>query len=139
MISKLYRRCADYSKNYFDFKNTKTFFEHENEDYIINLVFDAKPLYKSLYIFFETEFNVLINYLLKNLILSRIQELMSLANVLILFVFKKNNNYRLCVDYKELNAFIIKNKYLFLLIDETLNRFVSVAYFIKLDFKNVYY
>ena len=53
--------------------------------------------------------------------------------------FKKNNNLRLYIDYKKLNALIIKNKCSFLLINETLNRFVSVVYFIKLDFKNAYY
>ena len=56
-----------------------------------------------------------------------------------LFVFKKNNNLRLCVNYKRLNVLIIKNKCLFLLIDETLNRLVSAVYFIKLDLKNAYH
>ena len=55
------------------------------------------------------------------------------------FVFKKDDSFRLCVDYKELNALIIKNKCLFSLIDETLNRLVNAAYFIKLDFKNAYH
>ena len=52
---------------------------------------------------------------------------------------KKNDIFRFYVNYKELNALIIKNKCSFLLIDETLNRFVNTAYFIKLDFKNAYY
>ena len=56
-----------------------------------------------------------------------------------LFVFKKNDSFRFCVDYKELNALIIKNKCSLSLINETLNRFVSAAYFIKLDFKNAYH
>ena len=56
-----------------------------------------------------------------------------------LFVFKKNNSLRLCVDYKKLNALIIKNRCSFSLINETLNRLVSVAYFIKLDLKNAYH
>ena len=55
------------------------------------------------------------------------------------FIFKKNDNFRICVDYKKLNDLIIKNKYLFSLIDKTLNRFVNAAYFIKFDFKNAYY
>ena len=100
---------------------------------------DAKSLYESFYIFSETEFDVLKDYLLKNLILNCIREFTSRANASMFFVFKKNNNFRLCVDYKELNALIIKNKCLFLLIDETLNRFMNAAYFIKLDFKNVYH
>ena len=38
-----------------------------------------------------------------------------------------------------MNTFIIKNKCSFSLIDEILNCFISVVYFIKLDFKNTYY
>ena len=56
-----------------------------------------------------------------------------------LFFFKKNNNLWFCVDYKKLNVLIIKNKCSFSLIDETLNRFINAAYFIKLDLKNAYY
>ena len=129
---KIYENC-------FDFKNSKILFKHENENHVIDLMFYAKPSYKSLYIFFKIELDILKNYLLKNLTLNRIQEFTSRANASMFFVFKKNDNLRFCVDYKELNALIIKNKYLFLLINETLDRLVSAAYFIKLDFKNAYY
>ena len=59
-------------KNYFDFKNAETLFEHENENHIINLILDAEPLYESLYILFKIELDILKNYLLKNLTLNRI-------------------------------------------------------------------
>ena len=136
------RRLFELLKNYencFDFKNTKIFFEHENKNHVINLIFDAESSYESFYILSEIELDVLRNYLLKNLILNRIQEFTNRASALMLFVFKKNHSLRLCVDYKELNALIIKNKCSFLLIDEMLDRFMSAAYFIKLDFKNAYY
>ena len=55
------------------------------------------------------------------------------------FIYKKNNSLRLCIDYKKLNIFMIKNKYLFSLIDEMLKCFISTVYVIKLDFKNIYY
>ena len=126
-------------ENYFDFKDAKTFFEYENENYIINFLSSAKSSYKSLYIFFETKFKILKNYLLKNLILNYIREFTNRASALIFFVFKKNDNFRFCVNYKRLNVFIIKNKYLLFLIDETLNRLMNVVYFIKLNSKNVYY
>ena len=126
-------------KNCFDLKNAKTFSEHENENHVIDLMFGAKSLYKPLYILSETELDVLKDYLLKNLILNCIQEFTNRANASMFFVFKKNDNLWLCVDYKRLNALIIKNKCLFSLIDETLNRLVSAAYFIKLDFKNAYH
>ena len=136
------RRLLEPLKSYencFDFKNAKTLFEHENENHVIDLMFDAKPSYESLYTFSETELDVLKNYLLKNLTLNRIREFMSRASALMFFIFKKNDNLRLCVDYKELNTLIIKNKCSFLLIDETLDRLVSAAYFIKLDLKNTYH
>ena len=55
-----------------------------------------------------------------------------------LFVFKNNEKFRLCVKYKNLNIITIKNKF-FLLIKKTLNRLISVKYFTKLNFKNIYY
>ena len=136
------RRLFEFLKSYkncFDFKNAKTFFEHEDEDHVIDLMLDAKLLYESLHTLFKIELDVLKNYLLKNLILNRIREFTSCANTLMFFVFKKNDSLRLCVDYKRLNVLIIKNKCSLSLIDETLNRFMNVAYFIKFDFKNAYH
>ena len=136
------RRLSEFLKSYkncFDFKNAKTLFEHENKDYVIDLILDAKLSYEPLLIFFETELDVLKNYLLKNLILNCIREFTSRASALTFFVFKKNDSLRLCIDYKKLNNLIIKINCSLLLIDETLNCFASAAYFIKLDFKNIYY
>ena len=59
-------------ENCFDFKNAKTLLEHENKNHVINLMFDTKSLYEPLYIFFKIELDVLRDYLLKNLTLSRI-------------------------------------------------------------------
>ena len=52
---------------------------------------------------------------------------------------KKNNELRLYIDYRDLNTIIIKNRYSFSLIFETLNRLCELKIFIKLNFKNVYY
>ena len=136
------RKLLIFLKNYencFDLKIAETFFEHENEDHVIDFLSNAKSSYKSLYILFKTKFKILKNYLLKNLILNRIRKFMNRANASMFFVFKKNNNFRLCVNYKKLNIFIIKNKCLFSLIDETLNRLINVIYFIKLNLKNAYH
>ena len=84
------RKLFEFLKNYkdcFDFKNAKILFEHENEDHVINLILDAKLLYESLYTFFKIEFNILKNYLLKNLILNRIRKSTSRASALMFFVF----------------------------------------------------
>ena len=54
-------------------------------------------------------------------------------------MLKKNNELRLYVDYRDLNAIIIKNRHFFPLIFETLNRLCESKIFIKLNFKNAYY
>ena len=69
------RKLFTFLKNYencFNFKNIKFSFEYENEDYVINFLLNAKSSYESFYIFFETKFEILKNYLLKNLILNYI-------------------------------------------------------------------
>ena len=52
---------------------------------------------------------------------------------------KKNNELRLYIDYRDLNAIIIKNRHSLFLIFETLNRLYESKIFIKLNFKNVYH
>ena len=137
-MRKLFTFLKSY-ENCFDFKNTKILFEHKNENHVITFLSNAKSLYKSLYTFFETKFKILRNYLLKNLILNYIRGFTSRASASMFFVFRKNNNFCFCINYKRLNAFIIKNKCLFSLIDETLNRLMNVVYFIKLNLKNAYH
>ena len=137
-MRKLFTFLKNY-KNCFDFKNAKIFFEHENKNHIINFLSSAKSLYKSLYIFFKTKFEISRNYLLKNLILNYIRKFINRVNASIFFIFKKNNNFRFCVNYKRLNVFIIKNKCSLLLIDEILNHLMNIVYFIKLDLKNAYH
>ena len=68
-MRKLFTFLKSY-ENCFDFKNAEIFLEHENEDYIIDFLSSAKSSYKSFYIFFKTKFEILKNYLLKNLILN---------------------------------------------------------------------
>ena len=108
-MRKLFTFLKSY-KNCFDFKNAEIFLEYENEDHIIDFLSSAKSSYKSFYIFFKTKFEILRNYLLKNLTLNYIREFTNCANASMLSTLKKNNNFRLCVNYKKLNAFIIKNK-----------------------------
>ncbi len=54
-------------------------------------------------------------------------------------MFKKNDELRLCVNYRDLNAITIKNHHLLFLIIKTLNRLNEFKCFIKLNLKNVYY
>jgi len=47
---------------------------------------------------------------------------------LILFVKKKDDSLRFCVNYQKLNALIKKNRYLILLIDEVLAQIQDSKY-----------
>jgi hypothetical protein len=68
-----------------------------------------------------------------------IKHFISLVDVSILFVFKKNDDFKLCVNYKKFNAVTIKNRHFLFFIIETFNRLNDVKKFIKLNLKNVYH
>ena len=56
-----------------------------------------------------------------------------------MFIFEKNENLRLCVDYKDLNKKTKKNRHSLFLITQILNQLFDFTYFIKLNFKNIYH
>ena len=64
---------------------------------------------------------------------------MSFVDVSTLFVFKKDERLFLYVNYKILNAIIIKNCHFLSFITKTLNRLCEVKRFIKLNPKNIYH
>ena len=55
-----------------------------------------------------------------------------------IFVSKKDEIFRLYVDYKKLNDITIKNRYLLSNISELQNRLSRAKYFIKLNLREVY-
>ena len=67
-----------------------------------------------------------------------IRKFESSTKFFILFVFKKNDTFRLCVDYRKLNIITIKNRYSLLNISELQNKFSDVKIFTKLDMKETY-
>ena len=100
-------------KNCFDLKNAEMLFIYENKNHVIDLKLDKKLLYSFFYALLKKELQILQNYLLKNLILNCIREFFSFAETSILFVYKENDNLRLCINYQNLNIIIIKNKCFF--------------------------
>jgi len=132
------RNIKNYN-NVFNSKNASILLNYREKNYNINLLSNKESLYKLLFFFFEKELDILQEYLLKKLILSKIRKLISLVNASILFVLKSNNSLKLYINYCNFNIIIIKNKFFLFLIKETLNCLVSVVYFTKLDLKNAYY
>src|SRR6185437_10404 len=61
------------------------------------------------------------------------------AKASILFVSKKDDSLRLCVDYRGLNNITVKNRYPLPLVNELLNRLNGAIVFSKIDLKDAYY
>lgn len=57
----------------------------------------------------------------------------------IVLVRKKNNEYRLCVDYRALNKKTVKDSYPMPVIDDQLDRLSGKSYFTSLDLASGYY
>ena len=75
------------------------------------------------------------NYYYTNIL----NNLTSLIETLIFFIFKKNNDLYLYINYYKLNKIIIKNRYFLSLINKILDYLNKAKYSIKLDLKNIYY
>lgn len=56
-----------------------------------------------------------------------------------LLIKKKNNDFRLCVDYRDLNKIIIKNKYPLPIISDLIDQLRGFEFFSLLDLKASYY
>ena len=58
---------------------------------------------------------------------------------LIFFIFIKNEEFCLCINYKNLNVVNVINQHSLLLITKILNRFNKFKLFTKFNFKNIYH
>ena len=92
-----------------------------------------------LYNLFQTKLTKLRRYIEDAFRKNWIRSFVSSANASIFFVLKKDEELRLCVDYKSLNSITIKNRHSLSLIIETLNRLNNFKTFTKLNLKNAYH
>jgi hypothetical protein len=54
-------------------------------------------------------------------------------------MLKKDEDLRLCVDYRSLNKITVKNRYTLFLIGELIDKLYDAAIYTKLDIRNIYY
>ena len=137
---KLYilKQMKDYKK-FFNNEKIEMLFEQHDEDHVIDLMKDKKSSFMFLYNLTQNELTKFQRYFDDALTKEWIKHFVLSTKISILFIFKKNERLRLCVDYKDLNVVIVKNQHSLSLITKTLNRFNEFKRFTKFDFKNVYH
>ena len=131
-VLKIYENLSNENKTY-------EFSKHDSNDHIINLVDEKQSSHDFLYSLSKAKLIVLKTYINKHLVNDFIRSFKSSIDVSILFVRKKNDNLRLCVNYRDLNALTIKNRCSLSFIDESLNRFSRVKRFTSLNLTIVYH
>ena len=111
---------------------------HQSYDHEIKLKSKKSSTKKSIYSLTQKKLKALKKYIDENLTKEFIKKSQSLANYSILFVSKKDEKQRLCVDYKELNNITIKNSYSLFLIAKIQDKIVDAKIFIKFDISKAY-
>ena len=94
--------------------------------------------FEFIYVLFEIKFNVFKKYLNTNLKKKFIKKFESSTKYSIFFTLKKNDKFRLYVNYRKLNDITIKNKYSLFNINEFQNKLEKTKYFIKIDLREIY-
>ncbi len=106
---------------------------HRFYDHKIELI-DEEMLSRSrLYQMFDHKLQKIKKYLIKHLNKEFIFFSFASYISLILFIEKKDDSLRFCVDYRKLNALIKRNRYSLSLIDEILTRIQESKYLTRLN------
>jgi hypothetical protein len=123
---------------FFEIKTHK-FSKHDFHDHVIEILSNRDSFFDFIYNLSATKLKILKNYIDEYMKKNFIIKFVSFAKVFILFVKKTNDKLRLCVNSKDLNEIIIKNRYSLFFINENLNRLFKAKIFIKLIVKDVFY
>ncbi len=130
--AKLSSKYHDYL-NVFDRAMIDQLFSHCLYDYKIELI-DKKTSSRShLYHMSDYKLQKMKNYLIEHLNKDFIFSSSALYASLILFIEKKDDSLRFCINYRKLNALIKRNCYSLSLIDETLARIQDSKYLTRLN------
>ncbi len=130
--AKLSSKYHDYL-DVFDRAKTDQLLSHRFYDHKIELIDEKTSSWSCLYHMSDYKLQKMKNYLIKHLNKDFISSSSTLYASLILFIEKKDDSLRFCVDYRKLNALIKRNHYSLLLIDETLARIQDSKYRTRLN------
>ncbi len=113
--------------------------KYDSENHVIKTLFNRESFFDSIYNLFVAKLKILKAYIDEYMKKEFIIEFVSFANAFIFFVKKFDDKLYLCVNYRELNEIIIKNRYSLLLINENLNKLFETKIFSKLNVRNVFH
>lgn len=110
-----------------------------NVDHAIPLLPDAKPVNQRAYRLPHHQKNAM-EELIKHLLQANlIQPSVSPYSSPVILVRKKDGTWRLCVDYRQLNAKTVKNKYPIPIIEDLLDELFGAKIFSKIDLRSGYH
>ncbi len=130
--AKLSLKYSDYL-DVFDRAMTDQLLSHRFYDHKIELIDERTSSRSHLYHMSDYKLQKMKNYLIEHLNKGFISSSSTSYASLILFIEKKDDSLRFCVDYRKLNALIKRNRYLLLLIDETFARIQDSKYLTRLN------
>ncbi len=130
--AKLSSKYHDYL-DVFDRAMTDQLFSHCLYDHKIELIDERTSSRSRLYHMSDYKLQKVKNYLIEHLNKDFISSSSASYASLILFVEKKDDSLRFCVDYRKLNALTKRNRYPLPLIDETLARIQESKYLTRLN------
>ncbi len=119
--------------NVFDREKATQLPSHRSYDHKIELEGENQSSRSRLYFMSSHKLQKIKKYLEENLKKKFITLSKALFASSILFVEKKDDSLRFCVNYRKLNALIKRNRYSILLIDEVLARIQDSKYLTRLD------
>jgi len=119
--------------NVFNREKTTQLPSHWSYDHKIELEDESQSFRSQLYLMLSYKLQKIKEYLKENLKKKFITLSKASFALLILFVEKKDDNLRFCMNYWKLNALIKRNRYSILLIDEVLAWIQDSKYLTQLD------
>ena len=115
-------------------------FEHiKINNHVIELVNGQQPLYKPIYSLKPVKLEILKAYIEIYLANRFIKLSKSSATTPILFDWKSNGSFQLCINDWDINNLTIKNRYPLPLIAESLDKWERARRFTQLDFTSIYH
>ena len=141
-IEKLERTISEFLKRFESVLNLKKIdklFSHRFYDHQIELIESFAQLFRSrVYSLSFKKLETLQKYFHENLQKEFISSSKTSYVSSILFVVKSNEQLRLCVDYRKLNAITKRNSYLISLIEEILTKVIDCKFIFKLNIISIF-